>query len=154
MKKTIKQWLQELPDGIRERALANCDAPDAVHDSMHNALISAFRWSGSEEGYTFWHEAANAIARQAPIKSHTLESQIQVLTKAMQLWPQYETPKFQIDKVGAWTIDYEGGFYANESPEKVLLDCAIDCQKADIQNGFPYRWAEVVDYLEQNVNKR
>jgi len=81
-------------------------------------------------------------------------SNIIILTKAMQLWPQYETPKFDIDKMGVWAIDYEGGFYANETPEEVLLDCAIDCQRADIQNGSPHKWDEVVDYLKQNLNKK
>ena len=72
----------------------------------------------------------------------------------MQLWPQYEKPKFHIDAMGVWAIDYEGGFYANETPEKVLLDCALDCQNADVKNGISAdKWAEVIDYLEQSFKK-
>lgn len=55
--KTIRGWLQELPDGYRERALRNYD-PN-YHDgssvnSLSYAISVAFDWEDAPEGYDFW----------------------------------------------------------------------------------------------------
>ena len=56
MSKTIKEWLMELPEGYRERALANmgehCEV--AVCKSMKEAINGAFGWDESQEGPDFW----------------------------------------------------------------------------------------------------
>lgn len=52
--KTIKEWLEELPDGYRERALANCDRAEDVASSMDEAIYCAFDWNHTSEGVDFW----------------------------------------------------------------------------------------------------
>lgn len=52
--KLTKTWLKRLPDGYRERALANCDSPDDHVESLPYALISSFGWDDSPEGHDFW----------------------------------------------------------------------------------------------------
>lgn len=54
--KTVKDWLEELPDGYRERALVNLPAhnADKIVDSMHTAIRKLKYWSETKEGYTWW----------------------------------------------------------------------------------------------------
>ncbi len=53
---TIRGWLETLPDGYRERALANTDARhhDAPAEDLGDAIACAFDWQGSPEGIGFW----------------------------------------------------------------------------------------------------
>jgi len=54
--KTVKQWLETLPDGYRERALANCTRPDGLETSLHHTIPAAFRWADTPEGGKFWKQ--------------------------------------------------------------------------------------------------
>jgi hypothetical protein len=58
---TIRGWLETLPDGYRERALANMDHRFAAVDSINMglALIEAFTWCDSPEGHSFWSSIAD-----------------------------------------------------------------------------------------------
>lgn len=59
--KTIREWLETLPDGIRERAIKN-----AWHEewntlgecaySLSQALGNAFIWDDTEEKDAFWRD--------------------------------------------------------------------------------------------------
>lgn len=57
--KTVREWLNELPDGYRERAIANCQNPNAETGSLREALFGAFAWWDSKEGYEFWDKVCN-----------------------------------------------------------------------------------------------
>ena len=54
--KQIKTWLKQLPDGYRERALANTpeDIMKYLEPDFSNALYSAFVWRSSPEKRIFW----------------------------------------------------------------------------------------------------
>jgi hypothetical protein len=54
--KTVKEWLEKLPDGYRERALANLmDAKANNHAiSIAGAIDLAFNWGDTNEGFEFW----------------------------------------------------------------------------------------------------
>lgn len=54
--KTVKEWLQELPDGYRERALANLPTYSGglLVDAQHRAVRKLRFWSETKEGYKFW----------------------------------------------------------------------------------------------------
>ena len=57
--KTIKEWLETLPDGYRERALKNHDPKtyDGTQiNSLSDAIRRAFLWGGSPEGHGFWSD--------------------------------------------------------------------------------------------------
>ena len=58
MKKTVKQWLQELPDGYRERALNNMnpEKADQKFPSLTLAVFNAFNWVTTLEGGSFWNQ--------------------------------------------------------------------------------------------------
>lgn len=55
--KTIKQWLSELPDGYRERALANmyAEAGDIYKASMGGAILGFREWYETPQGHDFWN---------------------------------------------------------------------------------------------------
>lgn len=50
---TIRGWLETLPDGYRERALANCDCPDNRCVNLSDATLS-IKWADTPEGVVFW----------------------------------------------------------------------------------------------------
>lgn len=58
-KKTIKDWLNELPSGYRERALKNC-SPGSCGEpkTLREAIEEAFFWFNSPEGYDFWYDVS------------------------------------------------------------------------------------------------
>lgn len=51
---TIQEWLQKLPPGYRERALANADRVARPASSIAHAVDEAFVWDWSPEGDSFW----------------------------------------------------------------------------------------------------
>ena len=54
--KTVLEWLNELPDGYRERALDQCD-DDCNYlkaESMPEALLSFNSWNNTYEKDMFW----------------------------------------------------------------------------------------------------
>lgn len=52
--KTIKQWLEELPEPYRTQALENLKSDK--YDSIEKALLNAFDWWNSPEGWNYWSE--------------------------------------------------------------------------------------------------
>ena len=69
--KTIREWLNELPDGYRELALANEPKRKSLFDNtkesdMASAIASAFLWSKSKEGMPFWSAVQDHFDEMAP----------------------------------------------------------------------------------------
>jgi hypothetical protein len=57
--KTIREWLGDLPEPHRAKALKNLDTipdswPDKYVENMELALIEAFCWECSPEGDGYW----------------------------------------------------------------------------------------------------
>ena len=64
MSKTIKEWLETIEDPeIRKKALGNMDSDDEDYprNSLPEAMVSAFLWKDSPEGYKYWKKAYNSI---------------------------------------------------------------------------------------------
>lgn len=63
--KTIREWFEtKLPDGYRERAIANTRENDLRLErySFSSALSRAFCWTDSREGHDFWHQVCEYYA--------------------------------------------------------------------------------------------
>jgi len=67
--KKISEWLNDLPDGYRELALANfkeqggiCDYIVSGYDSLN--MINCFNWASTKEGHDFWYEVFNAMTME------------------------------------------------------------------------------------------
>ena len=56
--KTIKQWLEELPEPYRTQALENYQdffyQDEEPINYISDAINWAFRWESSKEGYDYW----------------------------------------------------------------------------------------------------
>lgn len=57
--KTIKEWLNELPEPIRGKAFNNVPECGTVvweipATSMYDAIVGAFIWKDTPQGYDYW----------------------------------------------------------------------------------------------------
>ena len=59
--KTVKEWIQELPEPYRTEALENCNDPNKEVQSLSSALFYAFRWSETKQGACYWREIHGKI---------------------------------------------------------------------------------------------
>lgn len=75
--KTVREWLNELPDGYRERALANYDdAYPAPQPNIYEGLGMAFDWKSSPEGEEFWEKVYNHYQKGSPLPPLPTEDDI------------------------------------------------------------------------------
>ena len=70
--KTRIEWLQELPDGYRERAVANCtewsgNSPQDVCDSMQGAILGMCKWKETPDGKDFWDSVCRHYYNGSPL---------------------------------------------------------------------------------------
>lgn len=70
--KTRIEWLNELPDGYRERAVANCKdwsgkSPQDVCSSMQEAIVGMCKWKETPEGENFWGYVFAHYAKGNPL---------------------------------------------------------------------------------------
>jgi hypothetical protein len=69
--KSTKQWLNELPDGYRERALKNLNLDDEAasmeEESIIRALNVSFVWYDSPEGHDFWNAVQEHYLEGTPL---------------------------------------------------------------------------------------
>jgi len=64
-KKSIKEWLEELPEEHRQKAIKNTN-PNCFHikqDSLSWALAAAFAWDISPEGHGYWMRVYAEISK-------------------------------------------------------------------------------------------
>ena len=77
MTKTIKEWLSELPEPYRTKAIENCKASERVRpSSLKEALCGAFSWLDTPQGYDYWAEVyKRAEAGEFDRKPTTMKKQ-------------------------------------------------------------------------------
>jgi hypothetical protein len=66
--KTIKEWLMELPEPVRSRALKYEGSELDWHenkDSLIEAMYNFIYWGGSSEGFYYWSLVKNKKYREA-----------------------------------------------------------------------------------------
>jgi hypothetical protein len=72
--KTIKEYLEELPEPWKSQALENCDAePTDSAPSRDKALSMAFTWSSSPEGHEYWSTAQASFFEGKPLDPPEIE---------------------------------------------------------------------------------
>jgi hypothetical protein len=61
--KTIKEWLEELPEPYRSQALENTGDSDGEMEvkSLVTALECAFLWISSSQGYHYWSQLSKTL---------------------------------------------------------------------------------------------
>ena len=77
MTKIIKEWYQELPSPIREKALKYAEKNwrlELKRDSLQEATLWWFIWSDTEEWQDYWSEYNSKLEKQEqPNLPDTLE---------------------------------------------------------------------------------
>lgn len=62
--KTIREWLELLPEPYKGQALENADSPDTLYlvtGDVAEAISAAFVWEHTPEGYAYWAELNDKI---------------------------------------------------------------------------------------------
>jgi hypothetical protein len=74
VEKTIREWLEELPEPYRSQALANrSERTDPVKaDTQADAVGMAFDWGSSPEGGKYWSWLCGRLRAGEPIDLPTL----------------------------------------------------------------------------------
>jgi hypothetical protein len=62
--KTILEWLQELPEPYRSEAIENVIKAKRTQkrDSLEDALLSAFPWEKTKQGWEYWDNLHTKIS--------------------------------------------------------------------------------------------
>jgi hypothetical protein len=55
MKKTAKEWFQQLHEPYRTQAMENCTAND-YESSLLDAISGGFLWVSTREGFEYWRD--------------------------------------------------------------------------------------------------
>ena len=56
MEKTIKEWLETLPEPYRTEALENTmyKRLTFMRENLHESILSAFEWLHTTQGHAYW----------------------------------------------------------------------------------------------------
>lgn len=119
--KTIKEWLETLPEGIRERALRNYEAEKEPHfikarrdhyETLREAMYDgSFIWDDTKEGFKFWERVAkeyfdDALKILAKKKGKRLPtpspdtSKIEELRKEVERWKELHADAMSLSEMG------------------------------------------------------
>ena len=80
--KTVKEWLDELPEPYRTQALeqtSNCRLKD-TEDTMYSTLMGMFVWSESHEGNEYWRQLSEVYKKH----ESALQEDLDLLTRKQQ----------------------------------------------------------------------
>jgi hypothetical protein len=62
--KTIREWLNELPEDVRDKAIANTEENVLAikfYTNLADALNGAFIWEESQQGFDYWNEIHDTL---------------------------------------------------------------------------------------------
>lgn len=61
--KTIREWLEELPEPYRSEALENMTEGGGykMKESLKAAIGDAFIWQSTPQGYHYWYNLKNSL---------------------------------------------------------------------------------------------
>jgi len=67
--KTLKEWLSQLEEPYRTKALNHCEAFGRLHDtarSIDMAVAFAFVWNKTPETFKYWHNLFYRLRKETP----------------------------------------------------------------------------------------
>lgn len=141
MKKTAREWFAELPQPTREKALANTDKIPLLskYESLDEALVGSFDWTGSPEGITFWGNVYDKVLH--PDAGATLPTPIQTLIPSIEAWAEARgitSPQSQLLKFFEEGGELASALLKNKEEEEkdavgdVLVTLIIYCKLRNI----------------------
>ena len=144
MKKTVVEWLMELPKEIREKAIKN-QINKGNTESLKDALMKGFLWENSPEGHEYWSRVYDmALLDTFPPKPRFLSP----VHEAFSLWPKNEKfPTFKFDG-----LEYYTEYAQGTSVEETLYFEAKMSQEAAIETyGEGEQWQPVINFLKTEI---
>lgn len=83
--KTIKQWLETLPEPYRGQALANLEKEESDHivSSDCEAVNWAFNWGESPEGFEHWYAVYRHLKHGDPLPVLAVDDTQTVLSEVI-----------------------------------------------------------------------
>lgn len=86
--KTVREWLETLPDGYRENALKNLNdrLTDTRFDNPRDALEYAFRWDETPQGTAYWYSVHSWLCKAYPVVSKITEYREWTVDEAREKW--------------------------------------------------------------------
>lgn len=80
--KTVKEWLEELPEPYRTQALEQTDNSHLkkTEDTMYSTLLGIFAWSDSREGAEYWRQLSEVYMKH----ENALQEDLDLLTRKQQ----------------------------------------------------------------------
>lgn len=133
--KTVREWLNELPEPIRTRALKNDDGEFTYKNdfTLEDSLLKSFFWDETKEGEHYWRLVANGKYSEAcALLGETLQTE--------QTEPEPFGEQHLLDKV-----KYE---IALQEYSKFWFELT-DSQAANIVDKVAIRYAELVNNQKQ-----
>jgi hypothetical protein len=168
--KTVKQRLETLPEGYRERALANCQNPDEEVSCLLQAVFHMGSWGNTPEGMDFWHAVykwsenpyENPLPPLPDENPHTVvaaQVKADYVTKLerenaeLREWKRQqieEALKLNIQSVGA-ELGMKAGTPIAENilPAIRKLKAKLAAQEPDHTEGGKYRMLEAGEHVEK-----
>ena len=66
--KTIRQWLEEIPEPYRTQAIENAHdcSLGYITETSRDGLFAAFTWQGSPQGHDYWIDFAESLKGSTP----------------------------------------------------------------------------------------
>ena len=85
MKKTIKEWLETLPEPYRSEALSNSDSEQLIKEieSVSLAIRGAFIWKDSKEGQGYWEQVYDLMGVKAKKSNREIAEEICTVTNSI-----------------------------------------------------------------------
>lgn len=80
MQKTVREWLEELPEPYRSQAMDNLvkyplPKSRTLFSNIGDALLYGFDWDLTPQGFSYWHRIKHGIIIQAaPTERQTAEA--------------------------------------------------------------------------------
>lgn len=100
--KTIKEWLEELPEPYRTQALENSDI---IHnnnksDSLPSALDMAFNWPQTNQGWEYWHKLFSELVSSMPDPEDYWQERCKLAEAIIEASPC--DPDITAEQIAAW----------------------------------------------------
>lgn len=90
--KTIKEYLNELPEPYKTQALKNIESikTDCFAISLEDAILGAFLWDFSPEGHDYWQDLHDGIKADKFAEEHYEEQQWEAQQEENNHLPEFE----------------------------------------------------------------
>lgn len=137
--KTIREWFDQLPDGIRDKAILNSTylKMSNKEESLEDALLGGFVWDESPEGFHYWNNLYEAALSKA--KPHNDEVKVNKIELASKI--AHEILSSRLNAAG---IIYE-------DDDIIVRDTETDGTKynARFQEQFDIEYNKVLTIIEE-----